>query len=221
MSPGGFVDGSMKTAILSDIHGNLPALKVALKDAEEVDNFIILGDVVNYGPWSNECVELLESIDNCQKIIGNHEEYFIRGVCSENNTLVREFFGTCYKDFSEFSAIKAYQNEVLLDDFVCTHTIDNRYIFHDSKVNLDRNYIVGHSHQSYIRNENDFLIMNPGSVGQNRQFINEINYLVYDSSRKEAEIRKKLFDVDVVINEMKKKNYPPMCIDYYQTKSRK
>ena len=69
----------MRTAIYSDIHGNLPALELAIKDSVAVDGYIILGDVVNYGPWSNECVELIESLKNCTKLVGNHEVYFIEG----------------------------------------------------------------------------------------------------------------------------------------------
>ena len=67
----------MKIAFLSDIHGNLPALEIAIKDVGEVDGYFVLGDVVNYGPWSNECVDMLEDLQNCKKIRGNHEYFFI------------------------------------------------------------------------------------------------------------------------------------------------
>ena len=52
----------MLTAIISDVHGNLPALQKALDDCKYVDAIINLGDVVNYGPWGNECVDLLKNI---------------------------------------------------------------------------------------------------------------------------------------------------------------
>ena len=64
----------MKIGILSDIHGNLIALEEILKNEKQFDQFIILGDVVNYGPWSNECVQLIETLNNTVKIIGNHED---------------------------------------------------------------------------------------------------------------------------------------------------
>ena len=44
----------MRTAIFSDIHGNLPALEIAIKNTKNIDRYIVLGDVVNYGPWSNK-----------------------------------------------------------------------------------------------------------------------------------------------------------------------
>ena len=43
----------MKSAIISDIHGNLPALEKLIKNTQFVDRYVILGDVVNYGTWSN------------------------------------------------------------------------------------------------------------------------------------------------------------------------
>ena len=53
----------MKIGIFSDIHGNLIALEKVLKDEKDLEEYIILGDVVNYGPWSNECVQILETLN--------------------------------------------------------------------------------------------------------------------------------------------------------------
>ena len=71
----------MKIAFFSDIHGNLPALEIAVKKSGKVDGYYILGDVVNYGPWSNECVELIENLENSFKVMGNHEEYYLKKRC--------------------------------------------------------------------------------------------------------------------------------------------
>lgn len=48
-------------AILSDIHGNLEALKAVLADAchQGADGFISLGDLVGYGPNPRECLDLV------------------------------------------------------------------------------------------------------------------------------------------------------------------
>ena len=46
-------------AIISDIHGNLPALEAVLEDIEQKDitEIVCLGDVVGYGPYPRECLE--------------------------------------------------------------------------------------------------------------------------------------------------------------------
>ncbi len=49
------------TAIISDLHGNIPALEVALEDARArgVQRFICLGDVVGYGSRPRACLDLI------------------------------------------------------------------------------------------------------------------------------------------------------------------
>ncbi|MCZ6776435.1 MAG: metallophosphoesterase family protein [Ignavibacteria bacterium] len=64
----------MRLAILSDIHANLSALTsvLAFLDTNEVDEIYCLGDVVGYGPFPNECADLV--IKRCTAtVMGNHE----------------------------------------------------------------------------------------------------------------------------------------------------
>jgi len=67
----------MKIAVLSDIHGNLPALRKVLEDAEKrgVDEFIIAGDYCLSGAWPDECIKTLMDIPNKVMIRGNEEGY--------------------------------------------------------------------------------------------------------------------------------------------------
>ena len=68
-----------KVAILSDIHGNLQALKEVISDLSnyDVDSIVLLGDLIDYGMQSNESVELIRK-EFSSKIIcniwGNHEK---------------------------------------------------------------------------------------------------------------------------------------------------
>ncbi len=208
----------MKFAFFSDIHGNLPALEIALKESGKVEGYIILGDVVNYGPWSNECVQLIETLSGCVKIQGNHEEYFIQGTCDSENYLANKFFDHCYPKFKEVDLIQTYEKKTQFEDFTCTHTLESKYIFGDTDVTLGKNHIIGHSHRQYEINRNGYKLINPGSVGQNRQFINEINFMIYDTKWKKSDFRSVLYDVNTVIQQMKKLDYPEVCLDYYRNK---
>lgn len=52
----------MRYALISDIHGNLPALEAvlaSLDDQPEIDAVYHLGDLVGYAPWPNEVVAVL------------------------------------------------------------------------------------------------------------------------------------------------------------------
>ena len=69
----------MRIAIISDIHGNLEALKATLKDISKrnVDEIICLGDIIAKGVHSHECIELIRK--NCKIVIqGNCDYHFAR-----------------------------------------------------------------------------------------------------------------------------------------------
>jgi predicted phosphodiesterase len=64
----------MHLAIISDIHGNLPALEAVLDGIEEtgVDEVWCLGDVVGYGAQPDECTSLVS--ERCAlSLVGNHD----------------------------------------------------------------------------------------------------------------------------------------------------
>jgi diadenosine tetraphosphatase ApaH/serine/threonine PP2A family protein phosphatase len=64
----------MRIALLSDVHGNLPALKAVIADIDEAepDQIWCLGDLVGYGAEPDGCVELArERCDLC--LAGNHD----------------------------------------------------------------------------------------------------------------------------------------------------
>lgn len=70
----------MKIAVISDIHGNLPALQTTLAhvDRWRPDRVIVNGDVINRGPCPRECWEILtrrEQTLGWRIVRGNHEEY--------------------------------------------------------------------------------------------------------------------------------------------------
>ena len=65
----------MRLMVFSDVHGNLEALQSVLKDAAKrnVHRSICLGDLVGYGPYPNECIELVRNLKNCRCLAGNHD----------------------------------------------------------------------------------------------------------------------------------------------------
>ncbi len=67
----------MKLALLSDIHANLPALDacVAHANAQGADQFALLGDIVDYGPYPAQTVERCRQLEQEGAIIlrGNHD----------------------------------------------------------------------------------------------------------------------------------------------------
>lgn len=60
-------------AILSDIHGNRPALEAVFAEMAKlgVRRMVVLGDVIGYGPFPNDCLRMVSGAEVCLQ--GNHE----------------------------------------------------------------------------------------------------------------------------------------------------
>lgn len=68
----------MRLVIFSDIHANVTAFEAVLDDIQKIgefDSYVVLGDLVNYGPRPNEVIDMVDALS--PRIIinlwGNHE----------------------------------------------------------------------------------------------------------------------------------------------------
>ena len=67
----------MKYAVISDVHGNLPALRAVLDDIRNrgISRFLFAGDYCISGPWPDECIAEIMSIPEKTVVRGNEEKY--------------------------------------------------------------------------------------------------------------------------------------------------
>jgi diadenosine tetraphosphatase ApaH/serine/threonine PP2A family protein phosphatase len=63
----------LKLALLSDVHSNLEALDAVLEALPAVDQVIVLGDIVGYGPDPNAVIARLRGI-RARAVKGNHDQ---------------------------------------------------------------------------------------------------------------------------------------------------
>jgi len=75
----------MKIAVISDIHGNLPALNAVLADAEKqgVAEYVFAGDYCLSGPFPDDCITAIRQIENKHVIRGN-EELFLENLIGKD-----------------------------------------------------------------------------------------------------------------------------------------
>lgn len=75
----------MKAAVLSDIHGNLDALKAVLEDSqkEKADRIFICGDLAMAGPQPSETIDFLRKLSEEEDVTfiqGNTDEMIVKAV---------------------------------------------------------------------------------------------------------------------------------------------
>ena len=73
---------SLRIAVLSDVHGNLPALEAALCQIrrEDADSIYHLGDMIGIGPFPAECLDLWSRTPKTISIMGNHDAFLVYGL---------------------------------------------------------------------------------------------------------------------------------------------
>jgi len=202
------------TAILSDIHGNLPALESVLNDIAQfpIRQIISLGDVSGYYPFINEVIEHLR-IHQVRNLIGNHDRYIIddtdcprsrsanlalsyqRSVITKEN---RAWLAQSIPSFAEGSASFVHGGWNNPEDEYL-YRISPAYFAH-----LDATYFFcGHTHvQTHLDLKNGKFFTNPGSVGQPRDGISTAAYCLFDETNKKVHLRRVAYDIDRVAQKM-------------------
>lgn len=96
----------MRFAIISDIHGNLPALDAVLEDAEKsgVDSYIFAGDYCISNPYPNECISRIRAIANKYVVRGNEEKYLEKLVGQDPTTWTDGQMQVTYWAYQNISA---------------------------------------------------------------------------------------------------------------------
>ncbi|WP_256290038.1 metallophosphoesterase family protein [Halobellus inordinatus] len=180
----------MQVGLISDVHANRPALEAVLEDMPDVDAIVHAGDVVGYGPFPSEVIEMFRE-NGIVSIQGNHD----RGV-----------LGDFHDNFHEIPKSAAlWTTEQLTDDelgYIGSLPIErelydgqvkvahgapdkpNTYTypedFSPDLLGEESVLVIGHTH---IQAESEFdegVVVNPGSVGLPRDGDWRAGYAVLD-----------------------------------------
>lgn len=168
----------MRLAVLSDIHGNLPALKrcFELIDKTKVDGLVFVGDYISDIPYSKEVLKFIKFKSKQYKtwiVSGNREEYILgyhvsptkNWTLASNKAAVLVAYNSLDEDdINYLRMMKKY--EVI--DIPGTDKIYVTHKFRDIKYNDDFEYryvIFGHEHNQLYFSQKGIRFFNPGSVG--------------------------------------------------------
>ena len=209
-------------AVISDIHGNLPALKVVLEKIEDVDLILCAGDLVGYNPWPNEVIWEIRR-RNIPCIRGNHD----RAVILDDYTYFNPIAATAARwTRNQLSEENMRYLISLRDSMVVEHEgvkisvhhgapfDEDMYIFPEYATPNLLEYdnpdllILGHTHVPFVRIYEKGVILNPGSVGQPRDGDPRASYALVDLKKRKFEIKRVEYPIDEVYMKIKEVGLP-------------
>jgi predicted phosphodiesterase len=131
----------IKIIVFSDLHGNDIALKEILKYAEinKVNHVFSLGDTISIGPNSFECLNILQNIETVTNSIGNHEEYFLKGLANKPDCM--SLGKLKHQNWVHASLTKQQKNFISTWDYLKSKQFNNiRITFMHSPINESDDY---------------------------------------------------------------------------------
>lgn len=219
----------MKIGLISDVHGNAPALSAVLSKLiqQKVEHILFAGDAIGYYPDVNEVCTLLRS-KIITAIIGNHEGYLLQRI-----QVSKERWHSYMLDYVEKTI--AGDHRVWLSTLPSEHSFEmggvkfhlchgspwsiDEYIYPESKVferfaNLEFDYVImGHTHIPLVRREGKVVLVNPGSCGQPRDYRPGACFGVLDTQTRRVQLHRLDYDLTRFVARLQDLSYPQKLIN--------
>lgn len=231
----------MRLVIFSDIHGNQYAMQAFLEDIGDLcyDGIIFCGDVFGYYYGQEQVLGQLFAMRDLVWLKGNHDSYAVSAWRGESNVsdLVQKY-GHSYENMFRFmdeplvrkldslpERREIYAGEKRIGIFHGTpdDPLEGRLYPRDSVCDSSAYepydiVIMGHTHHRMIRRCGHTLLINPGSLGQQRDG-RGCGYLLLDTEAEAWEFRNVAFSKDALYNEIDR--YDPHMSKLKETLERK
>lgn len=203
--------------ILSDVHGNLPALKAVLGAAIGMgcSRFISLGDVVGYYAQPGECIDLLREHEVIN-LMGNHDHYMVEGLACPRSRVVSEImtYQRCVVTPGQVEWLAGSLPLLVQgpDHFVHGGCEDPRdqYLYRVDEACIPpqaRRLFSGHTHVQVLADFGTRQYCNPGSVGQPRDGDPRAAFAVLADDS--VTLHRVAYDIDATAAAMKAAGFPP------------
>jgi putative phosphoesterase len=217
----------MRIGLISDIHANLAALDAVLGAMPEIDLLACCGDIVGYYAEPNEVCDELRA-RNALCVRGNHDAYVLGAL--EPNAARRAAYRTDWtrqrlrKDNLEWLAALPVERRIDLDraTIILRHASpwdEETYLYADSPrlqdIELEESEIlaVGHTHRPILHRAGRGLLVNPGSVGQPRDWNPLASYALLGLPSKAVDFKRVPYDVRSVQSALTERGWEPDTIN--------
>jgi len=212
--------------VISDVHGNLHALEAVL-DVMEADLVLCAGDLVGYGAFPNEVVDLVRR-KGIRCVRGNHDDAVIRNEFEWFNAFAAEAGRWCVKALGD-------PQRSFLEGLPVRLGYQDVAMFHGSPVRPLREYVtpgaplahlkehleasrskmlvLGHTHMPFVTHVNGGLVANPGSVGQPRDGDERASYGVLDTESLSFTVHRVPYDVEAAARAIAEAELPSILAE--------
>ncbi len=208
----------MRIAAIADIHSNIYALEVVMKDIESknVDLIVCLGDLVGYSPFPNEVINLIRQ-RKIMAIMGNYDEavgqelmicgcdypdpkdienasislnWTIDNTSEDNKAFLKELPRELKLTYEYKSIVFLHGSPRKLTEYLKENSKEAEEVMAEFDGDI---LVCGHTHKPYQKMYGEKMLVNAGSVGKPKTGNPNANYIILDI--KEEETRLEIVEV--------------------------
>ena len=237
----------MNILLISDIHGNYPALEAVSKAVAPLDCAHVLncGDSLVYAPFANETLDWLRA----------HRAFSIRG--NTDDRVIKLLKGKTFKKpskpekrimYTSTAAILSPENRAFMlelkkkkllrlghtfiglfhgspvdhEEFLFADTPEKRFKELAKETSCEI-VVTGHSHSPYSRYVGGVHFINPGSVGRMFDGRPEAAYAVLSIDKGNISVthHRCPYDVEAVVSALREQNLPEIYAEMFRTASKR
>jgi putative phosphoesterase len=216
-----------RVALISDIHGNLDALKAVVEDAKRsgLEVFLNAGDAVGFGIYPSQVVQALRS-PMFLNVIGNvdletlgalrlskpnrsnqAEELAIKELSPSNVAYLQALPKELRFEIGGTNVLVVHGSPDSVEEHIYPDSPEERLKEIAARASADV-IITGHTHLQMNRSADGVAFVNPGSVGRPVDGDPRAEYAVLVFNPLTVEFKRVNYDVGALADEMRKKAQP-------------
>ncbi len=209
---------AVRTAVLYDVHGNLPALEAVLAEveAEAIEQILLGGDYALNGPDPAACVDRLRALaDDAWTLQGNTDRWIVEGKDDDGVRWTAERLGPTRVAWLASLPTRIDLPRGATIAVHATPRSDEELLYPDTpegevramlEAVAGRLLLCGHTHVQYRRAVEAWTVVNPGSVGLPDDGDVRAAWAILDGS--EVELRRTAYPIEETVRRMEASGSP-------------